>query len=92
MFLEVKNLKTYFYNYDRELRAVDDLFLIRCIAASAWPSLVSPFRQDGQRIVHPAAGRYPPGLIMGGQIMFKGKDLLQMSDEGIARSAAPTSA
>lgn len=23
--LEVKNLKTYFYNYDRELRAVDDL-------------------------------------------------------------------
>ena len=79
--LEVKNLKTYFYNYDRELRAVDDLFYkvhrgecVAIIGESGSGKTVSAL--SILRLVS-----YPPGLIMGGQIMFKGKDLLQMSDE-----------
>ena len=79
--LEVKNLKTYFYNYDRELRAVDDLSYkvhrgecVAIIGESGSGKTVSAL--SILRLVS-----YPPGLIMGGQIMFKGKDLLQMSDE-----------
>ena len=79
--LEVKNLKTYFYNYDRELRAADDLSYkvhrgecVAIIGESGSGKTVSAL--SILRLVS-----YPPGLIMGGQIMFKGKDLLQMSDE-----------
>ena len=79
--LEVKNLKTYFYNYDRELRAVDDLSYqvhrgecVAIIGESGSGKTVSAL--SILRLVS-----YPPGLVMGGQVLFKGKDLLQMSDE-----------
>ena len=79
--LEVKHLKTYFYNYDRELRAVDDLSYqvhrgecVAIIGESGSGKTVSAL--SILRLVS-----YPPGLVMGGQVLFKGKDLLQMSDE-----------
>ena len=43
--LEVKNLKTYLYNYDRELRAVDDLsYKVHremCIRDRCWTAWMS---------------------------------------------------
>lgn len=79
--LEVKNLKTYFYNYDRELRAVDDLSYkvhrgecVAIIGESGSGKTVSAL--SILRLVS-----YPPGLVMGGQVLFKGQDLLQMNDE-----------
>ncbi len=79
--LEVKNLKTYFYNYDRELRAVDDLSYkvhrgecVAIIGESGSGKTVSAL--SILRLVS-----YPPGLVMGGQVLFKGRDLLEMDDE-----------
>ena len=78
--LEIKNLKTYFYNHDRELRAVDDLSYqvhrgecVAIIGESGSGKTVSAL--SILRLIS-----YPPGLVMGGQILFKGKDLLQMDD------------
>ncbi|MBI4296020.1 MAG: ABC transporter ATP-binding protein [Chloroflexi bacterium] len=79
--LEVKNLKTYFYVQDGELRAVDGLsYRIRkgeCVALvgeSACGKSVSAL--SVMRLIP-----YPPGIIVDGQIIFEGRDLLQVSEE-----------
>ncbi|MDO4647247.1 MAG: ABC transporter ATP-binding protein [Eubacteriales bacterium] len=79
--LEVKNLRTCFYNHDKELRAVDNMSYkvhkgecVAIIGESGSGKTVSAL--SILRLVS-----YPPGLVMGGEVLFKGKDLLQMSDE-----------
>ncbi|MCD8145103.1 MAG: ABC transporter ATP-binding protein [Oscillospiraceae bacterium] len=78
--LEVQNLKTYFYNNGRELRAVDDLSYkvhkgecVAIIGESGSGKTVSAL--SILRLIS-----YPPGLVMGGKILFEGKDLLEMED------------
>ncbi|MDP3879038.1 MAG: ABC transporter ATP-binding protein [Dehalococcoidales bacterium] len=79
--LEVKNLKTYFYVQDGELRAVDGLSYnvkkgesIGLVGESACGKSVSAM--SIMRLIP-----YPPGVIVGGEIIFKGQDLLQISEE-----------
>ena len=79
--LEVKNLKTYFYNDDKELRASDDLSYQvhkgECVAIIGESG-------SGKTVEALSILRlipYPPGLIVDGQILFHGQDLLQMSDQ-----------
>ena len=78
--LEVKDLRTYFFNGDSVLRAVDGLsYTVRkgeCMAIigeSGSGKSVSAL--SVLRLVP-----YPPGLIMGGEISFRGQDLMGLSD------------
>ncbi|MBI2979214.1 MAG: ABC transporter ATP-binding protein [Chloroflexi bacterium] len=79
--LEVKNLKTYFYVQDGELRAVDGFSYIvnkgesvGLVGESACGKSVSAL--SIMRLIP-----YPPGVIVGGEVIFKGQDLLQISEE-----------
>jgi oligopeptide transport system ATP-binding protein len=79
--LEVKDLKTYFYVQNSELRAVDGLTYsvkkgecVALVGESACGKSVSAL--SIMRLIP-----YPPGVIVGGQIMFEGKDILKVSEE-----------
>ena len=78
--LEVKNLRTYFYTEDGEVRAVDGLSYdvkkgecVGLVGESACGKSVSAF--SIMRLIP-----YPPGVIVGGEIIFKGQDLLKVSE------------
>ncbi|MBW2623496.1 MAG: ABC transporter ATP-binding protein [Deltaproteobacteria bacterium] len=79
--LEVKGLKTYFYTRDGELKAVDDLSFhvnrgesVGLVGESACGKSVSAL--SVMRLIP-----YPPGIIVGGEIIFDDRDLLQVSEE-----------
>jgi oligopeptide transport system ATP-binding protein len=79
--LEVKNLKTYFYVRDGELRAVDGLSYyinkgesVGLVGESACGKSVSAL--SIMRLIP-----YPPGIIVDGEIFLKGVDLLKVSEE-----------
>jgi oligopeptide transport system ATP-binding protein len=74
--LEVKNLRTYFYIQEGELKANDDLNYyvnkgesVALVGESACGKSVSAL--SIMRLIP-----YPPGIIVGGQILFQGKDLM----------------
>jgi oligopeptide/dipeptide ABC transporter ATP-binding protein len=78
--LEVKDLKTYFYVEDGELRAVDGLSYevdkgqcVAIVGESACGKSVSAL--SVMRLIP-----YPPGLIVGGEIIFNGKDILKATE------------
>lgn len=79
--LEVKGLKTYFYTEMGVVKAVDGLSYhvnkgecVALVGESACGKSVSSM--SIMRLI-PS----PPGLIVGGKIIFKGEDLLQVSEE-----------
>jgi oligopeptide transport system ATP-binding protein len=79
--LEIKDLRTYFYVTDGELRAVDGLSYhvdkgqcVAIVGESACGKSVSAL--SVMRLIP-----YPPGIIVGGEITFEGKDLLKLSEE-----------
>jgi oligopeptide transport system ATP-binding protein len=74
--LEIKNLRTYFYIQEGELKAVDGLSYyinkgesVGLVGESACGKSVSAL--SIMRLIP-----YPPGIIVGGEIMFQGKDLM----------------
>jgi oligopeptide transport system ATP-binding protein len=74
--LEVKNLRTYFYIQEGELKANDDLSYyvnkgesVAVVGESACGKSVSAL--SIMRLIP-----YPPGIIIGGEIIFQGKDLM----------------
>lgn len=78
--LQVKDLKTYFYTEDGEVRAVDGLRYdvkkgesVGLVGESACGKSVSAL--SIMRLIP-----YPPGIIVGGEIIFKGQDLLKVSE------------
>ena len=79
--LEVRNLKTYFYIKEGELRAVDELSytvnkgqFVSLVGESGCGKSVSAL--SIMRLIP-----YPPGVIVGGEIIFDGKDLLRLKEE-----------
>jgi oligopeptide transport system ATP-binding protein len=81
--LEVKNLRTYFYVQEGELRAVDGVSYhvnkgesVGLIGESGCGKSVSAL--SILRLIP-----YPPGIIVGGEIIFKGQNILKMSEEEI---------
>ncbi len=79
--LEVKDLKTYFYIREGVLRAVDGLSysvnkgeFVALVGESACGKSVSAL--SVMRLIP-----YPPGIIVGGEIIFEGKDLLKLSEQ-----------
>ena len=78
--LEIKNLRTYFYIQEGELKAVDGLSYyinkgesVGLVGESACGKSVSAL--SIMRLIP-----YPPGIIVGGEIIFQGKDLMQASE------------
>ena len=78
--LEVKDLRTYFYTQEGVLRAVDGLSYnvnrgecVGIVGESACGKSVSAM--SIMRLIP-----YPPGRIVGGEIRFKGQDLLKASE------------
>ncbi len=79
--LEVKGLRTYFYTKEGVVKAVDGLSYyvkkgecVGIVGESACGKSVSAM--SVLRLIP-----YPPGIIVGGEIVFKGEDLLQVSEE-----------
>ncbi len=79
--LEVKNLRTYFYTTEGVVKAVDGLSYhvrkgecVGLVGESACGKSVSAM--SILRLIP-----YPPGVIEGGEIIFKDEDLLQASEE-----------
>jgi oligopeptide transport system ATP-binding protein len=79
--LEVKNLRTYFYTREGVVKAVDGLSYhvdkgecVGLVGESACGKSVSAM--SILRLIP-----YPPGVIEGGEILFKGEDLLKVSEE-----------
>ena len=79
--LEVKDLRTYFYTKEGVVKAVDGLSYhvkkgecVGIVGESACGKSVSAM--SVLRLIP-----YPPGIIVGGEILFKGEDLLQASEE-----------
>jgi oligopeptide transport system ATP-binding protein len=79
--LEVKNLRTYFYTQEGEVKAVDGLSYyvnkgesVGLVGESACGKSVSAL--SILRLIP-----YPPGIIVGGEIIFQGTDLLKASEE-----------
>ncbi len=75
--LEVKSLRTYFYTQEGELKAVDGLSYyvnkgesVGLVGESACGKSVSAL--SILRLIP-----YPPGIIVGGEIIFQGNDLLK---------------
>ncbi len=82
--LDVRNLKTYYYTATGTHRVVDDFsFQVRKgrVLGLAGPG------GSGKSTVAFAVMRLiqPPGKIVGGEIFFKGRDLLKMSERELAR-------
>jgi oligopeptide transport system ATP-binding protein len=78
--LEVKDLKTYFFTQDGVVKAVDGLSYhvnkgecVGLVGESACGKSISAM--SVLRLIP-----YPPGVIVGGEIIFKGEDLLQASE------------
>ena len=78
--LEVKDLKTYFYTQEGEVKAVDGLShyvnkgeSVGLVGESACGKSVSAL--SILRLIP-----YPPGIIVGGEIFFEGQDLLKASE------------
>jgi oligopeptide transport system ATP-binding protein len=74
--LEIKNLRTYFYIQEGELKANDNLSYyvnkgesVALVGESACGKSVSAL--SIMRLIP-----YPPGIIVGGEIIFQGKDLM----------------
>lgn len=79
--LEVKNLKTYFYTDDGVAKAVDDVSFsldkgetLGLVGESGCGKSVSAL--SIMRLIPD-----PPGKIVGGEILFKGKDILKVSEK-----------
>ncbi len=79
--LEVKNLKTYFYTDDGIAKAVDDVTFdldsgetLGLVGESGCGKSVSAL--SIMRLIPD-----PPGKIVGGEILFKGKDLVKITDD-----------
>ena len=81
--MDIKNLKTYFYVKEGELRAVDGLSYsvkqgecVALVGESACGKSVSAL--SIMRLIP-----YPPGIIVGGEIIFEGRDILKLSEEAM---------
>ena len=79
--LEIKNLKTYFYTYEGIAKAVDG---ISYQLAKGEPLGVVGESGCGKSVTALSILRLvpaPPGKIVGGEILFKGENLLDLTED-----------
>ena len=79
--LEIKNLKTYFYTYEGVAKAVDG---ISCKLVKGEPLGVVGESGCGKSVTALSILRLiptPPGKVVGGEIFFKGENLLEYTED-----------
>jgi len=79
--LEIKDLKTYFFTYEGIAKAVDG---VSCQLAEGEPLGVVGESGCGKSVTALSILRLipvPPGRVVGGQILFKGKSLLELTED-----------
>ena len=79
--LEIRHLSTYFLTGDRPVRAVDDLSYT--VKRGEFTAIIGE-SGSGKTVSALSILRlipYPPGLIVDGEILFNGEDLMQYTDE-----------
>ena len=83
--LDIKELKTYFYTDEGEVKAVDGLSYhidkgecVGLVGESACGKSVSAL--SIMRLIP-----YPPGIIVGGEILFEGQDILKTSESNMLK-------
>jgi ABC-type dipeptide/oligopeptide/nickel transport system ATPase component len=83
--LEVRNLCTSFFQDDEETRAVDDISY--SVRAGACVAIIgeSGSGKSASALSIMRLIPYPPGLIRGGSILFKGRDLLQLPNSELEK-------
>lgn len=83
--LSVKNLKTYFYTREGVVKAVDDFSFT--LEQGMTLGIVGESGSGKSVAVSSLLGLIPrpPGKIVSGQAMYRGEDLLQMSDRQLRR-------
>jgi oligopeptide/dipeptide ABC transporter ATP-binding protein len=83
--LQIQNLKTFFFDKSTELRAVDDLSLT--VRKGECAAIIGE-SGSGKTVTALSVLRlipFPPGLIMGGSILFQGEDILGMDQERLRK-------
>lgn len=78
--LEVRHLSTYFLAGERPVRAVDDLSY--CVRRGEFTAIIGE-SGSGKTVSALSILRlipYPPGLIVGGEVLFNGEDLMKYTD------------
>lgn len=83
--LQVKNLQTYFRTGGTDVKAVDDVSFT--LEAGETLGIVGE-SGSGKSVTSMSIMRlipWPPGRIVGGQILFKGKDIVKMPDDEIRK-------
>lgn len=84
--LEVQHLRTHFImKGGRQVRAVDDLSYT--VERGEFAAIIGE-SGSGKSVSSLSLLRlipYPPGLILGGKVLFEGKDLMQVSDEDMEK-------
>lgn len=79
--LEVRHLSTYFLTGQRPVRAVDDLSYT--VKKGEFAAIIGE-SGSGKTVSALSVLRlipYPPGIIVGGEVLFHGEDLMQYTDE-----------
>ena len=83
--LEIKNLKTYFYTSEGVAKAVDG---VSYQLAKGEPLGVVGESGCGKSVTALSILRLiptPPGRIVGGEILFKGENLLEFAEDGMRK-------
>ncbi len=82
--LDVKNLSTYFYQEGSVVKAVDDVSFL--VGKGEILGILGESGSGKSTIAHSLMRLiYPPGEIVSGEIIFKGQDLLKLSEEAMIK-------
>lgn len=80
MLLEVKNLSVYYYTLAGTVRAVENVTF--GIGRKEWVTFVGESGSGKSTVAHAVLNLVPsPGKIVGGEVLFDGKDLLKLTSE-----------
>ncbi|HIQ13146.1 MAG TPA: ABC transporter ATP-binding protein [Thermoprotei archaeon] len=82
--LEVRNLKVYYYLYNGVVKAVDDVSFT--VEEGEILGIAGESGSGKSTLAHSILGLVkPPGKIVGGEIIFQGRDLTKLSEEDLRR-------
>jgi len=79
--LEVKNLRTHFFTDDGVVKAVDDVSFSLCKGEVIGIVGESGSGKSVTNLSVMKLVQMPPGKIMGGEVIFKGEDILKMNEK-----------
>ena len=83
--LDVRNLRTHFFTRGGVVKAIEDVSFYLARGETLGIGRRERLRQKCHLALDHAPDRDPPGKIVGGEILFKGDDVLDMDQEATAQ-------